>query len=60
MFMEQLQSWHVLGYKIHVLNIYVAGWDKHHIEYKFQFDYLKCMVLFTKEKPEKEIISKKK
>lgn len=49
MFIEHLESWHVLGYKIHVSNIQTSGWDKHHIEYKLQFDYLNCMFLVTKE-----------
>lgn len=49
MFTEHLESWHVLGYKIHASNIQTLPWYKHNIEYKFQFDYWNYMVLFTKE-----------
>lgn len=49
MFIEHLESWHVLGYKIHASNIQISGWDKHNIEYKLQFGYWNYMILFTKE-----------
>lgn len=49
MFTEHLESWHVLGHKIHASNIQTSGWDKHNIKYKLQFDYWNYMVLFTKE-----------
>lgn len=48
-FIEHLEPWHVLGYKICVSHIQTSGWDKHHIEYELQFDYLNYKVLFTKE-----------
>lgn len=48
-FIEHLESWHILAYKIHVSNIQTSGRDKHHIEYKLLFDYLSYTVLFTRE-----------
>lgn len=49
MFIEHLESWHALGYKIHASNIQTSGWDKHNIEHKLQFHYWNYMILYTKE-----------